>query len=170
MTTDDGAALDAVFAGMSPTSRRLRYLRPLDQLGPSVRAALLDVDGARHAAFVAEQGRRGDRRAVGIARYVVNGDRHAEIAYEVVDAWHGRGVGTALVDRLVGAARLHGIRTVEASVLPDNVASLRLLRRALPGLRVTQRRDILEVHASLVEEPLSLAGLLDDLTGAAIAA
>jgi RimJ/RimL family protein N-acetyltransferase len=170
MTPDDGAALDAVFAGMSPESRRLRYLRPLHRLSPSVRAALLDVDGDRHAAFVAEHGRPDRRRAVGIARYVVDGDGHAEIAYEVVDAWQGRGVGTVLLDRLLEAARVHGVRTVEASVLPDNAASLRLLRRALPDLRVTWRRDLLEARASLVDEPLSLAALLDDLTGVAAAA
>jgi RimJ/RimL family protein N-acetyltransferase len=170
MTPDDGAALDAVFAGMSSESRRMRYLRPLDRLSPSVRAALLDLDGDRHTAFVAEHGRRDRRRAVGIARYVVVGDRHAEVAYEVVDAWHGRGVGTVLLDRLLDTARRNGVRTVEASVLPENAASLGLLRRALPDLRVTWRGGILEARASLVEEPLSLTGLLDDLTGVGVAA
>jgi RimJ/RimL family protein N-acetyltransferase len=171
MTPDDGAALDAVFAGMSPESRRMRYLRPIGRLSPSVRAALLDVDGDRHTAFVAEHGRRDRRRAVGIARYVVvDDDQHAEIAYEVADAWHGRGVGTLLLDRLLHTARRNGVRTVEASVLPDNAASLRLLRRALPDLRVTWRRDVLEARASLVDQPLSFAGLLDDLNGTVVAA
>jgi RimJ/RimL family protein N-acetyltransferase len=166
LTPEDGEVLDAVFAGMSSASRQLRYLSPLDHLTPSMRASMLDVDGTRHVAYVAEHGRWSRRRPIGLARYVVTAPGRAEVAYEVVDDWQGRGIGTRLVDTILDAARRGGVRHVEASVLRGNEASLRALQRALPGLRVDARDgDVLDVSASLVEEPLSMEALVADLFG-----
>ena len=58
-------------------------------------------------------------------------DGAVEVAYTVVPGQRGRGWGHALLAALLErAAAEPGVRTVRASVRPDNAASLALLRRA----------------------------------------
>ena len=54
LTSDDGATVDAVFAGLSERSRYLRFHTAMPRLTGSVRRSLLDVDGHDRAALVAE--------------------------------------------------------------------------------------------------------------------
>lgn len=161
--SDDEGVVETVFAGMSPSSRRRRYLAAIDAMSPRVLAALNAVDGGRHVAFVAEVGRGRTRRPVGLARYVIDGPGRAEVAYEVVDAWQGRGVGTRLVGALVEAARTRGLEELHATVLHDNAASLAVLQRHLPGLRVQQHAGMLAVSAVLTSTPIAAADILADL-------
>ncbi|HXV93793.1 MAG TPA: hypothetical protein VD813_10875, partial [Pseudonocardia sp.] len=50
------AAVDAVFAGLSPRSRFLRFHSPVPRLAPGVRERLTDLDGHARVALVAETG------------------------------------------------------------------------------------------------------------------
>jgi RimJ/RimL family protein N-acetyltransferase len=158
-TPDDGDEVDQVFAGMSATSRHMRFLGPVDRLTDSMRRALTDVDGDRHVLLIAEVGPRRSPRAIGLARYVVDGPGRAEIAYEVVDHWQGRGLGTRLLERLVTTARERGVDTLHGSVLADNRASLALLRRVLPQLVLRGDTHIVEFSATLTAEPLTAEDL-----------
>jgi RimJ/RimL family protein N-acetyltransferase len=162
-TAGDDHAVTAVFAGMSPASRRLRYLTSLDELSTAAITALRAVDGQRHVAFVAEVGRGRSRRPVGLGRYVVDAPGRAELAYEVVDGWQGRGVGSRLVGALVEAARARGLEELHATVLPENGASLAVLQRHLPTLRVELVAGMLEVSADLTASPMVAADILADL-------
>lgn len=144
---------------MSPTSRRRRYLAPVDQLTTTMRRALLDVDGDRHVLLIAEVGPRRSPQAVGLARYVIDGPGRAEIAYEVIDAWQGHGIGTRLLQRLVADARERRLDILHGSVLEDNLASLALLRRVLPQLVLRSDTHLVEFSASLTPEPLTTADL-----------
>jgi len=47
----------------------------------------------------------------------------AEVSVYVANAWRGRGVGRALLEKLVEESENHGIWTLQASVFPENVAS-----------------------------------------------
>jgi RimJ/RimL family protein N-acetyltransferase len=78
---------------------------------------------------------------IGVARFARTSpdSRTAEMAITVVDAFQGRGIGKALVRRLVNAATARGIRTLHANVLPDNAVIIGLLQRYAPGTR--WRRD-----------------------------
>ena len=57
----------------------------------------------------------------------------------VRDDSRGRGVGGVLLDAFVAASDAAGIWTIQSSVFPENVASLRLHERA--GFRVVGRRE-----------------------------
>jgi RimJ/RimL family protein N-acetyltransferase len=162
----DQAIAAEVFAGLSPESRRRRYLANVDALSEHMLAVLGAVDGDRHVAFVAEVGRGRSRRAIGVARFVVDGPGRAELAYEVVDAWHGRGVGTRLVRALVAAAWERGLAELHAIVRRDNEASLAVLRRHLPTLRVERDGDDLAVSALLSGSSLAAEDLFADLQAA----
>jgi phosphinothricin acetyltransferase len=57
----------------------------------------------------------------------------------VAESARGRGVGKALLEALVASAARHGVWTIQASVFPENAASVALHDRA--GFRVVGRRE-----------------------------
>ena len=72
-----------------------------------------------------------------MVRFEREGDGEtAEYAALVEDGWQGLGLGSALTERLVGAARGRGIRRLYALVTPGNERMVRLLR----GLGLPTRR------------------------------
>lgn len=130
--------LDAVFAGLSETSRYRRFHGGVPRLSPGTRAALAAVDGRRHLAVAAFAG----DEPIGIARLVSMSGApagRAELAVEVVDAWQGRGVGTRLVAAVLALGADAGFDEVVADVLSDNGPILRLLAALLPE-RTTRTR------------------------------
>jgi GNAT superfamily N-acetyltransferase len=115
---------------MSDLSRRRRFLAPTAELSDEDLMYLTDLDHNRHEAMIAIDPERD--RAVGVARYVrVPGDREAaEVAVVVVDDWHRRGIGRALLDSLTERARENGILRYTAVVSPDNDIVLNALDEA----------------------------------------
>ena len=66
---------------------------------------------------------------VGVARYVITPDgTAAEFALVVADALHGKGVGSALMQALIEAARSKGLREMFGEVLTENHNMLELVR------------------------------------------
>jgi RimJ/RimL family protein N-acetyltransferase len=116
-----------VFEGLSERSRRRRFLGPKPRLREEELEHLVDVGCCGREAVVASDPRTG--RAIGIARYVRTGADTAEVAFEVVDAWHGRGVGRLLARELAMVAAKDGIRRLSASIAVDNPAALALMKR-----------------------------------------
>ncbi|HEX4527047.1 MAG TPA: GNAT family N-acetyltransferase [Gaiellaceae bacterium] len=119
----DREAVQAVFDGLGPQSRRLRFGGAKNVLLASDLELLSRVDENHHAlvAYV-------DGEPVGIARLVRDG-KVAEVAFAVADHWQHRGIGTVLVERLAADARAAGIECFRADVAPGNTASQALMRR-----------------------------------------
>jgi phosphinothricin acetyltransferase len=63
----------------------------------------------------------------------------AEVSVYVAAAARGRGVGTALLAELVASSEAAGVWTLEAGILPENEASVRMHERC--GFRVVGRRE-----------------------------
>jgi phosphinothricin acetyltransferase len=63
----------------------------------------------------------------------------AEVMVYVADRVRGLGIGTELMRALVAASEDAGIWTLQASIFPENVASIRAHERV--GFRVLGRRD-----------------------------
>lgn len=139
MSSSDAAAIDQLFAAMSPQNRYRRFHAAVRTISAAMRRVLLDVDGLQRAAFVAEVVEGNEVRAIGIGRYAATGAGQVDIAVAVADDFHRHGVGAALMARTASAARAAGFRTLEADVLPENTAAIRLLRAAFPT--ATLRRD-----------------------------
>jgi RimJ/RimL family protein N-acetyltransferase len=135
------AAFDAVFAGLSPRSRFLRFHSPLPRLSPQLRESLTDLDGHRRVAVLAEAG----GAPVGIAQFVATGPDEAEMAVAVVDAWQRRGVGTRLLTALTELATDLGYTRLTGSVLPENAAMLTLAARLAPWPRPTWDGEVVRV-------------------------
>jgi RimJ/RimL family protein N-acetyltransferase len=124
----DKALVRTFYDELSDRSRRLRFLVPTSDISDEDLEYLTDVDHKRHEAMVALE----DDRLVGVARYVrAPGDREsAEVAVVVIDNRQGKGIGTALLDRLTQRARENGITRYTALVSTDNDIVIGALERA----------------------------------------
>ena len=123
----DIATVLAVFERLGDESRRARFNGSKPRLGEEELRGLAAVDVTHHAlvAYV-----DGDPLPVGIARLVRTG-ASAEIAFEVADAYHGRGIGSALTQELVSDACAAGVVEVTALVQSENRAAFAVLSRVL---------------------------------------
>lgn len=121
---------DRLRSGFERFSDRTRYLRfqvPMPRLSDEHLSYLTDVDHHDHEALVAVEPDSGD--VIGDARFVRVGEGVAECAIVVADDWQGRGLGSALLDRLVERAREEGVQRFTALVLAQNAEAIRLLER-----------------------------------------
>ena len=88
-------------------------------LPPQMLARFTQLDYDRELALVALAPGAGE--FVGVGRYSPNADgESAEFALTVADAWQGRGVGRALLERLCDCARAAGYRTLYGYILNAN--------------------------------------------------
>ena len=98
----------------------------------------MDVGGCGREAVAAVDAETG--RTIGLGRFVRDEDAfEAEIAFEVVDEWQGRGVGRRLVAELARLAREQGILRLRAVVDRSNAPALALVRSL--GDLVAQRPE-----------------------------
>src|SRR5262249_23986281 len=67
--------------------------------------------------------------------------------FTVVDKYHGRGLGTALLRHLAVIARQGGLRELVAYVLPDNKAMLTVFEKS--GLKYTVKREAGSIYVKL---------------------
>ena len=145
LTRDDGAALDAVFGGMSAQSRFFRFHSPVPRLSGRMRHALLDLDGRNRVALVAELPNPDGWAPIGIARLVRTGDLQAELAVAVVDRWQRHGVGRRLLEALGDLAVELGYAEIYAEVHPENDVIVRLLQRVFPNMLPTRDNSVVRV-------------------------
>jgi len=113
--------------GLSAGTVRLRFGGRRPRLTDAEVESFLDVGRGGREAVVATDP---DGEIVGVARFAPARDDPAavEAAVVVADRWQGRGVGTALVDRLVPLAWRDGFRQVRATSLVENQAVAAVLR------------------------------------------
>src|SRR5919112_1544557 len=132
---------------LSPDTVYRRFHSPLHSLPPEAVDRLVTVDHDLREAVAAVVG----GEVVGVARYDRSpGDpATADVAVVVEDAWQGVGVGRQLLAELTALAGRRGVRTLHADVQADNDRMVGLLRRLLPGARLTPEHGVYAVHSPL---------------------
>src|SRR5262249_12204006 len=116
-------------ARLSPRSRYLRFLSPMPTLPESLVRRLSCVDHRSRVAIVAEDDCAAAGEVVARASFSAVDEGVAEMAIAIRDDWQGHGMGTALVERLLGAAEDRGFRRFVASMTADNAPMRRLMDR-----------------------------------------
>lgn len=125
---EDAAALRAFHRSLSERSVYLRFFGFVPQLSDEQARYFTDLDGVNRFALVALDPAN-QETIIGVVRYDrETGTDEAEYAAVVTDHWQGRGLGTALTDCLIEAARERGITRLYALVLPENDRMLHLFR------------------------------------------
>jgi RimJ/RimL family protein N-acetyltransferase len=146
----DGPGIQAAYRRLSPESRYRRFLAPKPYLRDSEATYLVDVDGQDHYALVAVLADR-PRVIVGVVRFVRLRDepQAAEFSVVVGDPYHRQGLATALLTRLMDAAREHGIERFRATMLADNEPAQRLVTGLSPRTHIRRRGTIDEIDVDL---------------------
>ena len=122
---EDEPLLHDLAAHMSPGDLRLRFFTPVRGISHVVAARLTQIDYDREMALIAEH----DGTALGISHFFADPDRlSAEYAIAVRSDWQGRGVGYALMNRLIAIARQWGIGELVGEVLRENRSMLAMCR------------------------------------------
>jgi GNAT superfamily N-acetyltransferase len=122
-TARDEPALRSFLTGLCPEARYLRFFSGAADMTSA--AHLAAATGSEHYGLVAH-----DETGALVAHALsIQLDRtRAEVALEVADHLHGRGLGTILIERLATFAEQHGITHFVAAVLPENHAMLDVVR------------------------------------------
>jgi GNAT superfamily N-acetyltransferase len=136
----DAAAERAFIAGLSPEAMHNRFLGQIAHPDDAFIEQLTDIDYVNDVALVAVVEEDGADKIIGVSRYAKDPEgAHCESAVVVADAWQHRGLGTALMKRLILIAQERGLRTMESIDLAGNI-DMRDLAREL-GFHVRQDPD-----------------------------
>jgi acetyltransferase len=150
---EDEPALVRFHGTLSDRSVALRYFHAMSL---SARVAhdrltrICFIDYEREMALVAEQRDpvSSDYEIVGVGRLSkLRGSTAAEFALLVSDGHQGKGIGTALLERLVHVGRAENISMISGDVLRENVEMQRICEKA--GFRLIQSDDEAVVQAVL---------------------
>ena len=138
---EDGGRLAAFYAGASPADMRLRFFLSRREVPHSELARYCQIDYEREMTFVAlpTDGSAGATMA-GEVRAVCDPDNErAEFAIQVAGSWQGKGLGKALLAKLLRYLRERGTREVVGQCLAENAAMAALAQRA--GFTVSAAGD-----------------------------
>jgi RimJ/RimL family protein N-acetyltransferase len=146
---DDTDALQRFHERLSETSVRLRFFGVMPHLSEAMAWYFTHVDGEQRFALVALDPHAANE-IIGVVRFDREpGTTSAEYAAIVADHWQGHGLGLALTQRLIEAARVRGVQTLTAEVLPENARMFNLLRDLGLPERLRHGSGIEHVEVSL---------------------
>ncbi|MBC5783469.1 bifunctional acetate--CoA ligase family protein/GNAT family N-acetyltransferase [Ramlibacter sp. USB13] len=122
---EDGTRLQAFYAEATPADMRLRFFLARREVPRSELARYCQIDYEREMTFVALDG----DRIAGEARAICDPDNEvAEFAVQVASDWQKRGLGRALLEKLLAYLRSRGTRAVKGECLQENGGMLALAR------------------------------------------
>jgi RimJ/RimL family protein N-acetyltransferase len=147
---DDRQDMLAAISRTSSQSLQRRFFAPKRGFSESELAFFMNIDFDNHVALVAQIEEDGRPSIVGGGRYIVVEAGRAEIAFVVVDAYQGQGIGSALMRHLSHLARDAGLNGLIAEVLPENTAMLKVFSKF--GFRRGPNQEPRVVHLA---KPLS---------------
>jgi RimJ/RimL family protein N-acetyltransferase len=147
---DDATALARAYANLGEQSRYRRFFTAMPALPEATLKAAVEVDHTDHEALVALPLRSAE--IVGECRFIRSPDQPdtAEVGVTVVDAWQGRGLGSALLARLSERALQSGIEYFTAEVLAENRTMLALLP-SLGHVETKSRGPVVTTRVELAE-------------------
>src|SRR5262249_7401217 len=115
------------------------------------------ADPARNVTLIAQRSVDGDLRIIAAASYSAMTADTAEAAFAVADEFQGKGLGTALLERLAVTATEHGISRFQATTLVDNAQMLEVFRDSGFEIRSKTVRGSVDVQLSLLPSAASVA-------------
>ena len=129
ITPGDLCLTEKFDSDLTPQSKFRRLLSDR-RLSSAELRRFTDIDPRREIALIAVVERPGGLQQVGVARCVADEAlESAEFAIVVSDDWQQHGLGSVLLSALIDAARLQGLRRIEAITMADNRGMLNLAHK-----------------------------------------
>jgi GNAT superfamily N-acetyltransferase len=124
--------------GLSPTSRRFRFLDTMRSPSNELLRKLTAIDPSTDVALVAVLDDEAHDHEIGVARFSTRpGGKECEFAVTVSDEWQNKGLGTHLMYHLIEAARRRGVERMYSIDASDNEP----MRRFAAHLHFNHARD-----------------------------
>ena len=156
-TGSDRDALRRFFGELSPASRRLRFLAAAN-VSEELLTQFCDNSNPHKALTLIVCRRAADgTHVIGVGSYFADSEASAEVAFAVGDEFHGRGIATALLERLALYGRDQNFEYFSASVLPENYEMLDVFRDSGFDVHSTTESGTVEVRLSLQPSTASVA-------------
>jgi acyl-CoA synthetase (NDP forming)/RimJ/RimL family protein N-acetyltransferase len=153
----DKPAMRRFFDDLSPNARRLRFLAPISPSDELVTQLCNNTDPHRALTLIVCRRRNDEMRIVGVGSYFATVPHAAEVAFAVDDQFHGKGIATALLERLVKLGTDQDFEYFSASVLPENFEMLDVFRDSGFEVHSTTDSGTVEVRLSLQPSAASMA-------------
>jgi GNAT superfamily N-acetyltransferase len=145
---DDTTRLQAFHAHLSMDSIIWRFFRSVPSLSDEQARQFTHVDYVDRMALIATRDDGAAEEILAVVRYDrLAGEREAEVAFVVQDAWQGHGLATALLHELAAYARAHGVERFLALTMGTNVRMLDVLHHC--GFPCRTRYDGGDILATL---------------------
>jgi acetyltransferase len=126
---EDERLEEELLRGLSDETSRFRFFQVMRNFSHEVLIGYCNIDYDREMAIIAELTEGGKKRSIGVSRLIMEpGDKRAEFAVLVADDFAGQGLGTKLVDMLIGIGEEKHLETIYGIVLADNAHMIRLCR------------------------------------------
>ncbi len=126
---DDAERWLAFFQRQSEQTKYLRFQRDPGEMGPEDALRFCTVDYKNTFALVGEVQREQRKEIIAVGRYYrLPNKRSARVAFAIEDAYHGKGIGTRLIEWLANVARDNGIAVFEGDILAENERMMSVLR------------------------------------------
>ena len=142
---EDSASVEAFVGSVSEESRYFRFMAGVSYVSKSIIDGMCANDPSDRASILAVLGGDSHGKVIGIGNYISLAVRNAaEVSFLVSDAYHGKGIGTLLLERLAGIAAANGFVEFEAEMLSANEKMMTVFRDA--GFEVVQAIGGSTVH------------------------
>jgi acetyltransferase len=126
----DSCMIQDYIRGLSPASRRNRFLGALNEVSANELYRMTHSDRGSHPVLIAENIVQGHCTMIGEARYAAAPDGfQCEFAVSVDEAWRRKGLGTLLVGIVAFRAQTLGLRYLIGDVFRSNEAMIKLTRK-----------------------------------------
>ena len=156
-TVSDRDAMRRFFEELSPASRRLRFLASATASEELLDRLCDNQEPRKGLTLIVCRRSEQDTHIVGVGSYFADTAASAEVAFAVDDRFHGRGIATALLERLAVYGRDQNFESFSASVLPENSEMLDVFRDSGFEAGSTTDGGVVEVRLSLQASVASIA-------------
>jgi acetyltransferase len=146
---EDEPRLRAFYAGAEPGDMRLRFFLSRREVPRTELARYSQIDYDREMTFIALPSAEADAPMLGEVRAICDPDNErAEFAIQIATDWQRKGLGHAMLTRMLDHLRARGVRDVWGECLVENTGMASLARElgfsvkagAVGGVYALQRR------------------------------
>jgi len=145
---DDKEGFARGFEQLSGEAIYRRFFSARKQFTDQELQTATEIDFRRVVALVVEIEENSEKKIIGACRYVAidqnDPPRQAEVAFTIVDAWQGKGLGKILNRHLTRIGQESGIEKFEAVVLHENKGMMRVFEST--GLKVHKKTEGGEIY------------------------
>ncbi len=137
----EDAQLEQYFIrSLSAKSRYSRFMGNFRELSSQMLIRFTQIDYDREMALVAVDEKSIQPNIIGLSQYAVNlNSEDAEFALVIADEWHGRGIGTLLMNKLIEIAKCKNIKKLIGMVFAENDEMLSLVKNL--GFEIAHGED-----------------------------